>query len=272
MGPLRQAHQSLLLCAEPERLVRFHAGSPSWPTLQMTSPKSSSFDLSWVQIVVIPLLTTTLTFAGAAWQLHLTNERADHARFVDSAQATAQETSVLLDDGYNALSTLLDAAGQNGWAQFSEGAWKDYRQFHRRWRQQLISEHFKLSRYFGKDLADQLVHIDEIDVRPVDNLSSPNPCTPAGGKDAFDVAKLADQTECVTTMISFKRDDLASAKADKKMDDLFEAIKGQREAQDFARKLLGQYDKLTVGYLRQLDGRLTQMGQPQVKFTGRAAE
>lgn len=233
----------------------------------MTLSKSGplKFDPSWLQIVVIPLLTTALTLAGALWQLNSTNERADHVRFMDGAQATAQETGVLLDEGRDALSKLIDAPDNVGWQQFSRGSWKSHRDFHRDWRQRLVVAHFRLARYFGKDLADQLVHIDEIDLHPAENLPSQHLCEPAGRQDDFDVSKLAEQTECITRMIAVEQDVFTQAKMDKKTDDLFQILEAERKHRDLAQKLLDEYDKATVRFLRQLDQRLTRMGQAQVE-------
>ena len=221
-------------------------------------------DSSWMQTVAASLLTAALTLAGTSCQQAHQDERADSAKFLDGAQATAQETSRLLDDGYNALAKLLKGMDQKGWGEFSKGAWNDYMEFHRGWRQQLIAEHFKLSRYFGKDMADELVHIDEIDIHPVDNLSSPNPCTPPGAKSDFDIEKLASQTECYSRFVTFKQDIINDNVKDKNTDELFDSLSSKHDTQDFAWKLLQHYDKASVNYLRRLDAQLTQLGASKV--------
>jgi hypothetical protein len=235
---------------------------------------SSSSEISLLQIlmaVVTSLVTTLLTVGVAVWQFNQTNLRSDQTRFVDAAQATAQETSVLLDDGYTALDKLVNASGSDGWKPFSKGAWHDYMEFHRHWHQQLVAEHFKLARYFGKDAADQILHIDEIDIHPVNNLSSPNPCTPPGDKADFDIEKLANQTECVTRIIALEQDAIDDATSDKKGSGVVDAISARRNEIEFAGKLLANYDTSMVSYLRALDERLTLLGQPQVKVLHAAA-
>ena len=212
------------------------------------------------------MVLAAITLFAAAWQFGLTNERADQSRFIDGAQATAQETSVLLDDGYSALDKLYSATGSDGWKTFSEGPLKDYMEFRRRWHQQLVSEHFKLKRYFGQDLADKLVHIDEIDLHPVNNLSSQNPCTPPGDKSDFDVDKLAFQTWCTVTRIPLAQDTIDDRETIQTSQGFVAALEDKRVHQEFARRLLEQYDKTTLSYLRELDARLTQLGQPQVRL------
>lgn len=221
-------------------------------------------DSSWMQTVAASLLTAALTLAGTSCQQAHQDERADSAKFLDGAQATAQDTSRLLDDGYNALAKLLKGMDQKGWGEFSKGAWNDYMEFHRGWRQQLIAEHFKLSRYFGKDMADELVHIDEIDIHPVDNLSSPNPCTPPGAESDFDIEKLASQIECYSRLVTLKQDIISDNVKDKNTNELFDSLSSKHDAQDFVWELLRHYDKASVNYLRRLDARLTQLGASKV--------
>lgn len=218
------------------------------------------------QAVTIPLLTTALTVACSVLLLVHQENRADRERFIDGAQTTAQETAHLLDEGYLELSKLINASGNQGWKDFSKSSSKPYWDFSRRWERQLITQHFKLSRYFGKDMADQLTHVDEIDLHPIDNLGSPHLCTPPGGENDFDIVKLADQTECFTRLIAGEQDIITGAKnaPEKDAGQFMDAIQESQRIKDFAAKLLQQYHRASVSYLRQLDNRLTQLGQPHV--------
>ncbi|MGX1175496.1 hypothetical protein [Pseudomonas sp. R151218B TE3479] len=216
------------------------------------------------QTAAASLFTAAITLMGTSCQQAHQDERADKAKFLDGAQATAQETSRLLYDGYNALDKLLREMNKKGWKEFSKGPWDDYRQFHRGWRQQLIAEHFKLSRYFGKDKANELIHIDEIDIRPVDNFSSPDVCSPPGeGKD-FDMAKLSAQIECYARFVTFKQDMINEDIKDRKAGELFDALESKSRTEESAKELLQHYDKSTVSYLRRLDAALTNLGAAKV--------
>ncbi|MDB5995090.1 MAG: hypothetical protein JWP42_2226 [Pseudomonas sp.] len=221
-------------------------------------------DSSWCQTVAASLLTAALTLAGTSCQQAHQDERADKAKFLDGAQVTAQETSVLLNEGYNSLAKLLKGMDKQGWIVFSKGSWAEYMEFHRRWRQQLIAEHFKLSRYFGNDMADEVVHIDEIDLHPVDNLSSPNPCTPAGDESDFDIEKLAAQTECYSRFNTLKQDLINDDIRNKNTDELFDALSSKVDTERFTWELLKHYDKASVSYLRRLDAQLTRLGVSKV--------
>jgi len=218
-----------------------------------------------LQTVLTSMLTAVLTLLCGQWQMSSQNDRTDRLHFIDGAQTTAQETSQLLNDEYNELVKLVDATGDKGWSEFAAAPYHDYVDFHRRWRQKLIEEHFKLSRYFGKDVADQLIHLDEIDLHPVDNLGSPNPCTPVGGNGDFDISKLADQTECVARLITAGEDMIKETrKAEWPNKEFFESLKSKRDQEDFAMKLLEQYDRSSVSVLRVLENRLSQLGEPKV--------
>lgn len=221
-------------------------------------------NLSWSQTLSVSLLTAAITLTGTSCQQAHQDERADKARFLDGAQATAQETSRLLDNGYNALAKLVKEMDQKGWEEFSKGPLDEYVEFRRGWRQQLIAEHFKLSRYFGKNTANNLIHIDEIDIRPTDNLASPNPCTPPGEPSDFDIEKLASQVECYARFVTMKQDAIDSDKKDESIDELFEAINSKRSLQNRTKELLKHYDKSSVSYLRGLDATLTELGVSKV--------
>lgn len=224
---------------------------------------------SFVHDMLVAVVTAGLTLMGTHFQLTLQNERADRIHFIDGAQTTAQETSRLLEAGYNALSKLVEATGEKGWQEFSRTSWNSYQTFHRHWRQQLIEQHFKLARYFGKDMADQLMHVDEIDLHPVaENLASPSPCDMSGVAD-FDVVKLAFQIECTTRLIAVHQDILEASRSGEDTAAWFDAIEAKRELWKFAHRLVAQYDQASVRYLREMESRLTQLGERRVTVLSR---
>lgn len=217
-------------------------------------------DLSWKQTLFISLLTAGITLLGTyCLQVHQ-DERADRARLLDGAQTSAQDTKRLLDNGYNALAKLLKGMDQKGWDDFSKGPLDEYMEFRRGWRQQLIAEHFKLSRYFGKDMANDLIHIDEIDTRPTDNLSSPNPCSRPAKYQHSDIEKLAAEIECHARFMTVKQDAVNGRLDAQQTDELVEALNSKMDLMNETKKLLRQYDKASVSYLRKLDTRLTKLG------------
>ncbi len=210
------------------------------------------------------ILTAGLTLLGVIWQQDQQAARENHLRFLDAAQTTAQETSRLLNDGHNELAKLVDASGDKGWKEISKSSWSDYWAFHQQWREQLIAEHFKLVRYFGKHMADQLIHIDEIDLHPIKDLASPYPCKPPGGKDDLDIEKLSFVTECTIRMAAVEQDIVDEDVDNKKTGEIMDGIQEHWKLENSESQLLDEYDKSTVRYLRALDDMLTQLGEPQV--------
>jgi len=210
------------------------------------------------------VLTAGLTLFGVLWQQNMQAERENHLRFLEGALTTAQETSRLLNDGHNELAKLVDASGDKGWKEISKSSWKDYWAFHQQWREQLIAEHFKLVRYFGKHMADQLIHIDEIDLHPIKDSGSSHPCEPVGGKNDLDIEKLSSMTECTIRIAAVEQDIVDQDFRDKKTGEIMDGIQEHWKLENSESQLLDDYDKSTVRYLRALDGILTQLGEPQV--------
>ncbi|WP_460929288.1 hypothetical protein [Pseudomonas sp. MC6] len=221
-------------------------------------------DLSWSQTLSVSLLTAAITLAGTSYLQARQEKRADDVRFLDNAQATAQETSRILDNGYNALAKLVKEMEHKGSKEFSEGPLEEYMEFRRGWRQQLISEHFKLSRYFGKNTANSLIHIDEIDISPTNNLASPDPCTPPGEEEDYDIEKLSSEIKCYARSVTKRQDAINDVGDDKDTDELFEKINSKASLQKHTKKLLQHYDRSAVSYLRILDSKLTELGASQV--------
>jgi len=206
-------------------------------------------------------LVAGITLLGVVWQQGRQEAHAEQVRFRDEAQATAQETSSLLNDGYNQLSKLIDASGDKGWKDISQSSERDYLASHQRWREQLIAEHFKLVRYFGKSMADELIHIDEIDLHPTKDTPLRDPCVRAGG---MDIEKLSYAIECTTRFAALDQDIVNQDLAEKKADEVMSVIQSHWQNEQRASQLLDNYDEDTVRYLRELDDALTQLGDPRV--------
>lgn len=221
--------------------------------------------------VWVPLFVVAVSVGATLWQFNMANHRADQFRFIDGALATAQETSVLLDEGYNELEKLLAATDSKGWQAFSEESFRDYRESHRLWRQRAVSQHFKLARYFGRDLADQLIRIDEIDLYPIENRKSSEPCAYQGDDDSYNIEEMTSQTRCVIMILPILQDLIDGSRVAPSENGLFGLLNEKRKQEDFVRELLKNYDRTRVNYLRELDKRLTKLGQPRVTVVARSS-
>lgn len=74
----------------------------------------------------------------------------------------------------------------------------------------MIQKQFSVSRYFGSELASELLHVDEIAPTPVNNLSSPNPCTAPGETESYDINKMAVQIDCYIRFSALLEDRIKS--------------------------------------------------------------
>ena len=224
-------------------------------THEMNSP-------SFFATLAASLLTAALTLAGTAWMTNSQNARSDNERFIDGAQETAQETSQLLYAGYNELEKLVQASESQGWKALAQSPQEQaFLDFHRRWRQQLIAEHFKVARYFGKHMANDLVHIDKIDRPKADDHKQ---AVSSDEDQGADMATLAEQIEFASRTISVTQDIFDEAHEQKRTEDLFPLLQNQMRHKEQARALLNHYDTETMRYLRRMDDYLTQLGKPKV--------
>ncbi len=125
----------------------------------------------------------------------------------------------------------------------------------------VIAEHFKLVRYFGKPMTDELIHIDEIDLHPTKDAPVRDPCVRAGG---MDIEKLSYAIECTTRFAALDQDIVNQNFAEKKADEVMDVIQSHWQNERRASQLLDNFDRETVQYLRELDEALTQLGDPRV--------
>lgn len=222
-------------------------------------------DTSWAQTLGASILTSALAFSYTTWQTNQQNARADTERFIDGAQLTALETSHLIDDGYNALYKLVNSTDKKGWKEFYEKDYRGYLDFQRKWRQQLIAEHFKLTRYFGKAMADQLIHLDEIDKPSQEKTrgSHASACS-IDDRNSVDLAKIASQIECATRYITSDQDIIEESIANRESADVLDGIQAKQKNETFAYEVLKSYETSSVRYIRKLDELLTKLGKPQV--------
>lgn len=215
---------------------------------------------SLVTAVVTAVLTSLLTLTGT-YALQSRQEARDEANdFLDAAQNTVQETVAILDDGYHALDRLIDATHETGWKTFSKGPWREYMAFERRWHQRMIVQHFKLERYFGKDMADTLIDLDDIPMGPTDISRDKGDQTAR----RYNLQKLAADIEYTVRSMTVTQDIIDEQIEAKKTDGLMEMIVTVSNNKDTAGRQLKNYDTGTIRLLKSLDERLTQLGARKV--------
>ena len=216
-----------------------------------------------VQTIAGAIITTSLTLFGTAYLQNTQNNTTEKIRFLDGAQLTAETTAKILITGYNSLVKLRDATDRKGFEFYVKDSGQKYREFYREWRQQMIQNQFGVSRYFGNDLASQLIHIDEIDKAPVDNLASPNPCSAPGTSDSYDINKMAVQIDCYIRFSSLTQDRMNSDAPNDKEAFIDNITRKSAIDEDIA-KMLDNYEVSYLKVLRSMDNRLTQLGRVKV--------
>lgn len=212
---------------------------------------------SLITAVVTAVLTSVLTLTGTYVQQSRQEARDEANQFMDAAQTTVQETVAILDDGYNALDKLISATHETGWKEFSQGPWREYMAFERRWHQRMIVQHFKLERYFGKDIADTLIDLDDIPMGPTSAATSE-------ADKPYNLQKLAADIEYTVRSMTVTQDLIDEQMEAKQADGLMEMIGAVRSNSETASRQLKNYDTSTIRLLKVLDKRLTHLGAKKV--------
>ena len=214
---------------------------------------------------MVAVTTTCLTLLGTTALQVYQNNNVAHVRFLDEAQATAQETSKLLAEGYNALEKLQAEGSDKNFDEYLNGPGAEYDHFYLLWKQRVIENQFKLIRYFGNDLADSIIHLDEIDISPTDNLSSPDPCTPPGAKDAADINKIMGSVNCYSRFYSLLNNPLDKSK-EEDPGELISRLSKRAELDAHLRDLMNAFEVSYVSILRRMDNRFTELGAQRVRI------
>lgn len=158
---------------------------------------------SLIPTIVGAVITTGLTLFGTSYLQYRESERIDHAKFLDGAQATAQDTSRLLAEGYSSLEKLTQLSHKNEDSDVILEKVRQYDELYRSWRQRLIENQFKISRYFGSDMSGDIIDLKEIEVATVGDPTAPEDCSIPGFEDNPEMNKLSERIRCLVTLSAF---------------------------------------------------------------------
>lgn len=210
---------------------------------------------------VVTLLAVIITVVGGFLTFNHQWELNRRDRLVSEAHKVADDLTVLLFDGYKHLDKFNSAvAYSSDWREFVSGPYAEYLTYKEGWRRDMIIMHYKVERYFGEDIADQLVNTEKlISGQDYQDLSSPSPCaTPKGTEHSMMV--LAEAIECdvrysavIKTMIYKDSEDWVGAASDNR----------KNTSRNFDN--LKIYDRNIVSYIRAINSRLTSLGEVSVK-------
>ncbi|NBF08172.1 hypothetical protein [Pseudomonas sp. Fl4BN1] len=101
-------------------------------------------DNALLQTITGAVITTGLTLLGTAVLQKYQNDAAERTRFLDGAQVTAQATTKLLMQDYNALEQLRSSTDKKGFEFYIKDSGQKYEKFYRDWRQQMIQNQFSM--------------------------------------------------------------------------------------------------------------------------------
>ncbi|WP_440030164.1 hypothetical protein [Chromobacterium amazonense] len=209
--------------------------------------------------------TTTITIASAFFGAfgggYYQAKHDDNVRLINEAQQAAKETAKLLFESKRNLEELHKAALEEDWGTLSKKEWSQYRSFSREWREKLIINDFDLRRYFGINIANYVIHVDQIDIKPrPSNLSSPNPCAYIGAPADYDLFQQADQIDCYIRRRSIYND----IKKEESSSDFFKTLEEERSLDDLIYKNISEYEKNIVRFIRAAEDMKSNLGAPVV--------
>lgn len=209
------------------------------------------------------VLAIASAFFGAYWGSYWQSKHESEEKMRTAAQEAAKDMTKLLFEAHSKLRRLLLAAGEKNWEDLKESEWREYRDFRDEWGKKIVLSDFELRRYFGKDLADNVMHVDQIDISPpAENLSSRNPCAYAGRSGDYDLVKQVDQIECYARWVSVGNqavEDMPSGK-------LFDALEDERKSKKIMYENLREFEKNVVRFVRSVEKGRTALGTPIVIY------
>lgn len=204
--------------------------------------------------VVITVIGGFLTF-NHQWELN----RRD--RLISEAHKVADDLTVLLFEGYKHISKFNSAvAYSTDWREFVSGPYAEYLTYKEGWRRDVIIMHYKVERYFGQDIADQLVNTEKlISGQNYEDLSSPSHCAmPQGTERSMMV--LAESLEC-----DIRFSAVTKTMIYKDSEDSLETVSANSGNASRNFENLRIYDRNIVSYIRAINSRLTSLGEVSVK-------
>ncbi|WP_139114042.1 hypothetical protein [Pseudomonas sp. 58 R 3] len=220
----------------------------------------SGVDRFWVSNFVTLLAVVITVFGGFLtfnhqWELN----RRD--RLISEAHKVADDLTVLLFDGYKQIDKFNSAVHYStDWREFVSGPYTEYLTFKKGWRRDMIIMHYKVERYFGEDIADQLVNTEKlISGQNYEDLSSPSPCA-MPPETEHSMMVLAESLEC-----DIRHSAVIKTMIFKSSENLLENVNSNSKNASRNVQNLRIYDRNIVSYIRAINSRLTSLGEVSVK-------
>ncbi|MBM0283422.1 hypothetical protein [Pseudomonas chlororaphis] len=209
----------------------------------------------------VTLLAVVITVIGGFLTFNHQWEMNRHDRLVSDAHKVSDELTVLLFNDLKYLKVLNDSISKGeDWERFVQGPYAEYLTRKEVWRRDVIIMHYKVERYFGSDIANDLINTEKlISGASYEDLSSPSPCaTPADAERSLMVT--SDVIECQIRMAAYLK-----MKLSKDSDDVFGDITRDINLSRNNAENMRLYDRGIVSYIRAINSRLTSLGEVSVQ-------
>lgn len=209
----------------------------------------------------VTILAVLITVVGGMYAYRTQWETTRHDRAIADAHKVADDLTVLLFDGMAHLKKLQESSVSNlSWYDFATGPYASFLDYKESWRRDLIVMHYKVQRYYGEDMARNLVDAEKlISGDKYSGLDVPSPC-PSVPKE-YDSYFVAWETiECSIRYSAYSSKELM-----KDSDNFLDLLGDSWERRRNIERNLEIYDRKVVIYIRALNSRLTSLGEVSVQ-------
>lgn len=209
---------------------------------------------------LVALISVLITIVGGLITYNHQWETTRHDRLISEAHKVSDELTILMFAGLQDVKDLNEAVDTSkDWPDFFDKYYRPYLVRKDKWRRDMIVMHYKIERYFGADLAAQLINTNMLiaGVQP-DDLSKPSPCS---------MSEEAKKSLMVTNeIIECEIRVAASARPawDGSTFNELELLKFNNEISAHNMKNIDIYDRQIIQYIKSVNDRLTAMGEVSV--------
>lgn len=217
---------------------------------------------SYIQLLtpVVALISVLITIVGGLITYNHQWDTSRHDRLISEAHKVSDELTILLFSGLQNIKDLNEAVDlSKDWPDFFDKSYRPYLTQKDKWRRDMIIMHYKIERYFGADLAMQLINTNMLiaGVQP-DDLSKPSPCSMS--EEARKSLMITNEIiECEIRIAAFTRPALAENSSDE-----LGLLKFNNDVSAHNKENIWVYDRQVVQFIKAVNDRLTAMGEVSV--------
>lgn len=208
----------------------------------------------------VALISVLITIVGGLITYNHQWETTRHDRLISEAHKVSDELTVLMFSGLQDIKDLNEAVDSSkDWIDFFDKYYRPYLVKKDKWRRDMIVMHYKIERYFGVDLATQLINTNMLiaGVQP-DDLSKPSPCFMSDeAKKSLMITN--EIIECEIRVAASTRPTLGGGAFNE-----FELLKFNNDMSAHNMKNIDIYDRQIIQYIKSVNERLTAMGEVSV--------